>query len=167
VRSAHARVQTLAVDLAPDLLAYFVRRVDTREDAADLLSETLTVLVRRARDIPADDVEARLWTYGVARKVLGTHRRTLRRRGALLERLRGELHVASTSAPPSEAADLINAALQDLDPIDQEIIRLVHWDGFTQAEVARVLERPEGTVRSRYARARARLKDAIAEMAET
>lgn len=163
---SNARVQSLAVDLAAEVLAYFVRRVDTREDAADMLSETLTVLVRRARHIPADDGEARLWTYGVARNVLSTHRRTIRRRSALLERLREELHVTAISAPPNGPADLINAALQDLDPIDQEIIRLVHWEGFSQAEVATVLARPEGTVRSRYARSRVRLKTAITAMAE-
>lgn len=164
--STNVRVQSLAVDLAPQILAYFVRRVSTREDAADLLSETFAVLVRRARHIPADDGEARLWIYGVARNVLSTHRRTIRRRSALVERLREELHLTSSDSPPDEPADLIHAALQDLDPVDQEIIRLVHWEGFSQAEVARLLARPEGTVRSRYARARARLKVAITAMAQ-
>lgn len=46
------RLERLAQDLAPQLLAYFTRRVDPTADAADLLSETLLVMCRRSRDPP-------------------------------------------------------------------------------------------------------------------
>lgn len=43
-------------------------------------------------------------------------------------------------------------------PLDREIIRLIHWEGFSQEDAARIVGKPAGTVRSRYSRARATLR---------
>jgi RNA polymerase sigma-70 factor (ECF subfamily) len=56
-------VSALAVAHAPGLLAYFTRRVQQRDDAADLLGETMLVLWRRVADVPSDEQAARLWLY--------------------------------------------------------------------------------------------------------
>lgn len=153
------RVSALAGLHSSGLLAYFTRRVPQREDAADLLGETLLVLWRRARDVPSDDDAARLWLYGVARKVLATHRRTGTRRHALATRLRTEL-AAHHDQQPAEDPRLttLQQALDELDPQDQEIIKLVHWDGFSLTDAAQIMGKRPGTVRSRYHRARARLR---------
>ncbi|WP_186526353.1 RNA polymerase sigma factor [Leekyejoonella antrihumi] len=155
--AAEDRLQRLATDLAPQLLNYLVRRVDPVEDAADLLSETLLVMCRRTRALPSDDHEARLWAFGVARRVLATHRRGAARRAALVDRLRDDLQNAVDEPATGQEAMLLEA-VGALDPLDQEIIRLIHWDGFSQVEVARILHRRPGTIRSRYARARETLK---------
>ncbi len=153
---ATQRVERLIEDNLPGLLAYFLGRARDPEDAADLLGDTLLVLWRKARVVPVDDVEARMWVYGVARRVTSTQRRSRRRRSALAEQLRSQLHAEAQAAEP--LGHDLGAALQELDPLDREIIRLVHWDGFTQVEAARHLQLPEGTVRSRHHRARRRLR---------
>ncbi len=153
---ASQRVERLIEDNLPDLLAYFLGRVRDADDAADLLGDTLLVLWRKARAVPADEVEARMWLYGVAKRVLSTQRRGRRRRSALTEQLRSQLH-AEAQATEHAGPDL-SAALEELHPLDREIIRLVHWDGFTQVEAAQHLQLPEGTVRSRHHRARQRLR---------
>lgn len=149
------RVEIVIRREAPALLAYFERRSDPH-DAADLLGETLLIAWRRVSALPADDEEARMWLFGVARRVLATSRRSSVRRQALADRLRGEasLHPASSET----ADDQLHAALADLSKLDAEIIRLLHWDGFTLNEIAQHLNRPPGTVRSRYSRARAALR---------
>lgn len=145
---------------APDLLAYFHRRVETPEDAADLLAETLLVIWRRERVVPADGVEARMWMFGIARRVLSSHRRTTRRRSSLHDRLRSQL--ADPVAPlPAEDALEVQDALRRLDPTDQEIIRLTYWEGFSLREAADLLDLAEGTVRSRHHRARRALRKMI------
>lgn len=156
------RVAHLAEALAPDLLRYFVRRIERPEDAADLLSETFLVMARRAAVVPASEEEARMWCFGVARRVLLAYRRRGRRQAELAHRLRDELRRTSAVAPPP---DPVHEALARLDHLDQEIIRLLHWDGFTQAEIAAHLDMPTGTVRSRYTRARARLRVILADLA--
>lgn len=158
------RLQRLAAELAGPLLNYFARRVDPPTDAADLLNETLLVMCRRSGDLPANDEQARMWAFGVARRVLSTHQRGSRRRGALVERLRQHLWVHRADGATPEV-DRLHTALDALDPLDQEIIRLIHWDGFTQVEIAQLLDRPQGTVRSRYARARAALKKELHDTA--
>lgn len=150
---------------ARNVLAFFTRRVQQPEDAADLLANTLLVLWRRVQDIPSDDTQARMWMYGVAARVLSEHRRGTARRTALSDRLRHEL-AESHQAHDLDAGLDVRAALERLDPLDAEIVRLVHWDGFNQAEAAAILGKRPGTVRSRYHRARAELKHLLADAAE-
>ena len=152
-------VRYLVENVAPDLLSYFLRRVDVPEDAADLLGDTLLVIARRPAAVPSDAAEARLWAFGVARKTLATGRRSAHRRSALLERLREE--IALDAGRPDDSHDALHAALTSIDAVDREIIRLVHWDGFSQEEVARILGKPPGTIRSRYTRARAELRRSL------
>ncbi|MBX6384794.1 MAG: RNA polymerase subunit sigma-24 [Microbispora sp.] len=57
-----------------DLLAYVRRRTESPEDAADALAETFATAWRRIGDVPAGP-PARLWLYGVARRVLANGRR--------------------------------------------------------------------------------------------
>ena len=144
---------------APALLAYFGRRVASADDAADLLGDTLVVAWRKAASVPRSETEARMWLYGVARRVLSTHRRTLARRGALEEKVRADATVHTD--PP--LLDHVRALIGDLDPVDREIIGLHYWEGFTLAEVARILGMRPATVRSRHARARASMRDALLE----
>lgn len=150
------RVERLIEANTAALLAFFVRRTTDPADAADLLGDTLLVLWRRARALPAVDAEARLWIFGVARRVLANQRRGQRRQSALQDRLREQIR-ATACEPDTDGMDLA-AALRQLPDLDQEIIRLVHWDGFTQADTARLLDMPEGTVRSRHHRAREQLR---------
>jgi len=147
---------------APALLAYFSRRIERVDDAADLLGDTLLVAWRRIGSIPADEVRARMWLYGVARKTLLAHRRSATRRWALADKLRLEL----ATAPPAVENPLhehVRSLVGDLDEIDREIIGLVYWEGFSLVEAARILGMRSATVRSRHARARARLRDALVD----
>src|SRR5690606_16892409 len=68
-----ARVERAVQEHAPALLSYFARRAVQREDAADLLAETLLVLWRRSRSLPDADDEIRPWMFGIARNVLMHH----------------------------------------------------------------------------------------------
>ncbi len=167
-----ARVTALVERDGEALLAYFARRVQPREDAADLLSETFTVLWRRSRDLPEGDEAGRMWVYGIARNVLSTHRRGQGRRSALVEQLRAELDAAATStlggaaSAPCPDAEYAAQLVRGLPTPDREIVMLLHWDGFTLNEIAQLLDLPAGTVRSRYARARGVLKKQLEAASE-
>lgn len=148
---------------ADGLLAYFERRVGIREDAADLLGETMLQAWRRADALPAEDsVQQRMWLFTVAAYVLANHRRAVGRRSALTERLRRHLGVPTTSADPAEAL-AVRAAVLRLPAPQRELVMLVHWDGFTIVEAATILGVNPSTARGRYAAARAALRDALTE----
>src|SRR5256714_3503213 len=98
------------------ILGYALRRADAA-DAADVVAETFTTAWRRLRDVP-DGEEARLWLYGVARRVLANQRRAERRRLRLAGRLREESRIApSGGAEPSVERD-VRAAFSRLRPQD-------------------------------------------------
>ncbi|QKE01515.1 RNA polymerase sigma factor [Nocardioides marmotae] len=157
-RDVDDRVRALVDANTSPLLAFFLRRVEAPEDAADLLHNALLVVWRRRAATPSDEVEARMWMYGVARKVLLTHHRSLRRRSALHDKLRDELAGESRVETTHPMSLDVRDAISRLERLDQEIIRLTYWDGFTLAQAARHLRMSEGTVRSRHHRARHRLR---------
>jgi RNA polymerase sigma-70 factor (ECF subfamily) len=146
-----------------DLLRYFRRRVPP-EDAGDLLADTMTTAWRRARAMPSDPQAARMWLFTVAHHCLLNHHRGERRRHRLANRLRETLsHLPDQ--PSADAGYEIRDAIDRLDPHLAEIVRLVHWDGFTLQQVADLLELPASTVRNHYQRAKALLREALAVMA--
>ena len=104
-----------------------------------------------------------MWLFGVARKTLLAHRRSGSRRIALADKLRLELAAAPPVIDENPLYEHVRTLVGDLDEIDREIIGLVYWEGFSLAEVAGILSMRPATVRSRHARARAALRDALVE----
>jgi RNA polymerase sigma factor (sigma-70 family) len=147
-------------DAAPDLLAYFERRVQPREDAADLLSEVMIQAWRRVDALPADLERRRMWLFTVARNVLSNHARANRRRSALTERIRQQL--AGTEPTPDQAqVAAIRDAVHRLPDAQRELVMLIHWDGFTIRQASELLGLNPSTARSRYAAAREALQRAL------
>ncbi|GAB3552252.1 sigma-70 family RNA polymerase sigma factor [Arthrobacter tumbae] len=144
------------------LLNYFLRRTAAAEDAADLLGETLLIVWRRESSIPGDENQSRMWLFGIARKVLSGQRRSTNRRSALTNRLITEL-TANDRTVTDDVGEGVREVIGLLDEKDQEIIRLVYWDGFTLTEVAQLLHSRPATIRSRHARARTKLRNAFAQ----
>jgi RNA polymerase sigma factor (sigma-70 family) len=150
---------------ARSLLAYALRRVERREDAADIVSDTMLAAWRRLDDVPAGD-DARPWLFGVARNVLANARRAGERSGRLGAKLREQLDALSLDdhAGDVETAVVVRSALERLSEDDRELLRLVSWEGLTPTQVAVALSVPGETVRRRLHRARSRMRDALREI---
>ena len=143
------------------LLGYALRRCQSPDDAADVVAETFTVAWRRAGDLPPGD-EARLWLYGVARRVLANHRRGERRHAVKTAMLRDELATAPAAAPaaPLEGTPIAEV-FRDLPDGDRELLALVAWEGLGNAEIAVVLGCSRNAVSIRLHRARKRFARAL------
>ena len=143
------------------LLAYARRRTPQLSDAEDVVAETFTVAWRRLDHLPAKPDEHLPWLYAIARRVLANQRRGTDRRVRLFERLRW------VPAPaPSPGLD-VGSALDTLPERDQELLRLIAWEGLTHAEAAIVLGTSPNAVAIRVHRARERLKEAMKGSAST
>ncbi len=161
VDARRRRFEVLYAEHRACVLGYVLRRTDSTHDAADVIAETFLVAWRRLDDAPTG-ASARLWLYGVARRVLANHRRGERRRTQLAERLRGDL--ASRDAPEAPSGRLaeLAAAFGSLADGDREVLALEAWEGLSAEEVAAVLGCSRNAARIRLHRARRRLRAAIA-----
>ncbi len=126
----------------------------------DLIQQTLLTCVQRSASFPID-WEFRTFLFVVARDQLYMHYRKRARRPEFLPH---EVSVADLDPSPStieakRATDrVLLAALRQL-PIElQVLVELHYWEACSGPELARILAVPEGTVRSRLARARSLLR---------
>lgn len=148
---------------------FFRNKVD--DAAEDLTQQTFMGLVQ-SRDRFRGDASFRTYLFMIARKRLYSHLRKNRRRSDPVE-----FHSTSVAdlglVSPSRAVaarqeqQLLLQALRRL-PIEMQVaLELFYWEELTVNEIAEVLETPVGTVKSRLQRARARLDQVIAELAES
>lgn len=152
------RFRRLFVEHYSDVLGYAMRRTD-QADAEDAAAMVFLTVWRRFDELP-DGPAAVLWLYGVARRVVANQQRSQRRRQRLLTRLRlvRPEPVAASNRKDHQVSSMVRDALNRLKPADQEVLRLVTWEGLSYAEVGRVLGCSEGTVAVRVHRARRRME---------
>jgi RNA polymerase sigma-70 factor (ECF subfamily) len=152
------------------LWAVALRTTGNSEDAADALQEAMISAFRRADSFRGDA----LVTTWLHRVVVNASLDRLRRnkvraaqplpddldeyadRGAVLAS-RDEAADPEGQAVLSDRRDAVLAALEQLPPEQKAAIVLVDLEGFPVDEVARMLDCPAGTVKSRCARGRAKL----------
>ncbi|MCH1883359.1 RNA polymerase sigma factor [Agrococcus sp. ARC_14] len=160
--TALPRVDRALEAAAPALLGYFLRRTDDPHDAAALLNETLFTAWRAAGRMPKDEERARMWLFGIARNTLRHHERGQRRRTAAVLELSKVIAAAPRLLADDDAVG-VRDAVASLPTELAELIRLVHWDGFSVEQAAALLRIPASTARSRHARAKALLRAALAD----
>ena len=143
-----------------DVLRYAERRIGT-EDAADALAEVMLTAWRRVDSMPRESEQARMWLFGIARNVVANATRSEHRRWRLAERLRGALASTRVHGHPADHGLEVRDASARLSGEQAELVRLVHWEGFSVADAGAILGIPASTARTRYQRARADLKEAL------
>jgi RNA polymerase sigma factor (sigma-70 family) len=139
----------------PALGRYARHRGLTGPDAEDLVSQTLEIAWRRLDEVPGDDPLP--WLYAVARNLRRNQTRRDRRRRELLARFRSPRPPGDGWDPACLEPGMLRTALASLSDRDQEVLRLVAWDGLSPAELAVALGCSPVAARSRLHRARGRL----------
>lgn len=137
--------------------AYLARRVGGGR-ADDLASSTFTVAFERRSRFRPDATTARPWLLGIATNLMRNERRAEKRALDVVGWLSSEGGGGSTDA--GEAGHL-GHLLAGLDREQRDVLLLYAWEELTYEEIAEALGIPIGTVRSRLARARSRLRNAL------
>ncbi|MCA9149497.1 MAG: sigma-70 family RNA polymerase sigma factor, partial [Planctomycetales bacterium] len=158
-------------------------RVAARVDASDIVQDAIAEAAKR---LPRFPIESELPAYAWLRKLawerlIQVHREHL---GAQKRSVRQEAHsaridpsadylatrfVAEQSSPSGRAVrrelcDRVRKALEELGPIDREVLVLRHLEQLTLREIAATLEISEAAAQSRYRRAVERAHEALADL---
>jgi RNA polymerase sigma factor (sigma-70 family) len=147
----------------PMVLRVCRRALGDRHAADDAFQATFLVLVRRAGAIHRGDSLAS-WLHGVALRVASCSRSAADRRRNH-ERRRGQGISIAVFDPGSEADELGRALHEELGRLPgrfRDVAVFCLLEGCTQEEAAVRLGCPVGTVKSRLATAREKLKDRLA-----
>lgn len=137
---------------------YFAHRLGDAAAAEDLAAETFLRAYRaRARFRPERAGSARAWLFAIATNLLRDEARGRGRQRAALTRLANGTVVAAAEIEFDLPDPALAVALAALRAEEREALLLFAWAELSYEEIAAVTGVAIGTVRSRLARARARL----------
>jgi RNA polymerase sigma-70 factor (ECF subfamily) len=159
-------------------------RLQARVDPSDIIQEAYADVAGRLAEYLADPkLPVFLWLrLVVGERLMKAHRHHL---GAQMRDASREVCLYHGSSPAASSMALaaqllgrttsptqailraerilrLQTALNDLDPVDREIVSLRHFEELSHAEAARVLEIEEPAAAKRYIRAMKRLKTILA-----
>lgn len=160
------------------ILNYLYRRTLSASVAEELTSNTF---LKALRGLPAYrprlGVRFRAWLYRIATNEAGMHWRALRARGVTrvlpddndLPRITfvwPEMEAPETARAKQTQFALVHQALGQLAEIDRTVLTLRYFEGLAHEEIAAILDKPVGTVKSLVHRGLAKLAKAMEETGE-
>jgi RNA polymerase sigma-70 factor (ECF subfamily) len=164
-----AAPKMIGVEYLNALYSYSSFLTRNHAEAEDLVQETYVRAIR-AMDRLRPDSDIKAWLITILRNAWLSHLRKLRNAPAMVA-LEGDNGVVdSVSEPSSDPHDLyvikaeggrVRAAVRELPVELREVILLREFEDLSYREIASVLDCPVGTVMSRLARARGRLRDLL------
>lgn len=151
----------------PSVARFFTNKV--AGDPADLIQETFVACLQ-GRDAIVQPERFRSYIFGIAYNLLRQHYARRHGDGAHVDL--GSTSVADLGAGPQTAMAasaeqrVLLEALRRIPLQFQIVLELFYWEGLPGHELAQVLGVSPHTVRSRLARARAGLREAIEQLAD-
>lgn len=149
---------------------YLARRIGVTL-ADDLTAETFLIAFRRRNKYDMSYIDCLPWLYGIAANLLRGHQRAEVRQYRALARTGADPAYADASddrvLARVTAADDIRAlagVLAELPAGERDVLTLVGQAQLSYPEVARALDIPVGTVRSRLHSARRRIRKAFPDL---
>ena len=140
------------------LFRHASRLLSNREDAKDAVAIAFFELWRKRASVRLVDGSPLPWLLNTASNAARNLERSGRRYRALLARAPVGDH---TAAPRADDESGVLAALKRLPAREQSVVALTVIEGYAERVAAEILGIPVGTVKSRLARAKSKLRDEI------
>jgi len=148
---------------APKLKSYFLRNGFEDGEAEDLSQETLLRVWRCAAQFDPAKCEAWGWIYAIARNLRIDRYRKAMRQAATVSDLAAPASDPEGQIVVADSARRLRGALGCLADDQIAVVRLAYYDDRPHSEIARRLNVPLGTVKSRLRRAAALLRVTLGE----
>jgi RNA polymerase sigma-70 factor (ECF subfamily) len=163
------RADTIGIEYLDGLYSYALVLTRNHAEAEDLAQETYVRAIQAVGRLrPGSNMKG--WLFTILRNVWLNQLRKLRN-GPRMVRIEVDNGVADSVVEPSMdshdlyvskvEAEQVRAAIQELPLEFREIILLREYEELSYQEIASVMDCPVGTVMSRLARARAKLRDLL------
>ncbi|MDQ1128022.1 RNA polymerase sigma factor [Microbacterium sp. SORGH_AS_0888] len=146
------------------LFRHACRLLSEREDAKDAVAIAFFELWRRRSSVRVVDGSPLPWLLVTLANACRNLERSARRYRALLHRTPAAGEVPAPSAGDETG---VMAALAQLPAAERSVVVLVVLEGYAERETAEALGIPAGTVKSRLARAKSRLREEMTAMEES
>lgn len=168
--SAIARADESALGVLYDryhriLFGLILRILNNRAEAEDVLQEVFLQVWQKAADF--DEARGRpfTWLVTLARSRAIDRLRSLGSRHRLATEVAleapDEMADAVDDAIASEQGELVRSALAELPEEQQNVLSLAYFEGFTQSEIAKRLDAPLGTVKTRMRSGMMKMRESL------
>ena len=150
---------------APGLFAYAYQQTTSREDAEDIVLDVFLSVLQNKRFPTFDEKKQQAWLWTITRnKVVDYYCRSTHRQHVSIEWLSESLYEDDRLAPEQlslkrEEYVQLSGAMRALPELQQEILRLRFGHDLKCKEIASVLEKSEGAVRTILLRTLQRLRE--------
>ncbi len=154
---------------ADKLFRFLLLRVGSRPEAEDLVAEAFVRILHRIDTFQGKTVASfSAWIYRVARNLLVDHYRHRAKRETTSLDARYYKLVDTNSEPhkktvESQANKELYDAIANLTPDQQQVVVFKFFEGMSNAEIARILGKTEGAVKSLQHRALSALQRFLAD----
>jgi RNA polymerase sigma-70 factor (ECF subfamily) len=150
--------ESAIVDELPRLRRHARCLLYSRADADDLVQDCIETALRK-KDSLSDPAKLRGWLFAILNNLVLMRHRAHTRRGETLQIEAFADSLAAATAPQDrESARDLTRAMAKLSVEHRQILLLLNVEGYGYQEAADILDIPIGTVMSRLARARNRLR---------
>jgi RNA polymerase sigma-70 factor (ECF subfamily) len=157
-----AAFERLYATLAGELRGYFLANAEGGDGAAQDLVQDTFLEVHRSRHTYLPPLPVRPWVFGIARNVLGRHRRTAWRRSRHEDRHAApDAERLPAAAPPAFESRDLAAALARLPAGRREAWVLHHVHGLSFQQIAERFRIGVGAAKLRSSRAMRALRSAL------
>jgi RNA polymerase sigma-70 factor, ECF subfamily len=166
---------TAGIEHIDGLYGYALTLTRNRTDAEDLVQETYLRAIRALGRL-RDDSNVKGWLFTILRNIWLNELRQRRKAPEILDVEVDERTVNLVDEGAKNPHDVyvgdmeqrhVRAAIQKLPEEAREVILLREWEGLSYQEIATVLDCPVGTVMSRLARARSRLRNLLSSLLQS
>lgn len=152
---------------APRVKSYMLRQGADAATAEELAQETLLAVWRKAALYSDEKGSATTWIFTIARNL-----RIDRLRKEVVWQPLPENNEERPSEDPTpdeevserERAEKVRAMLAELPPDQSEVVNLAFLEGMSHSEIAKRLDLPLGTVKSRMRLAYQKIRDALEDL---
>jgi RNA polymerase sigma-70 factor, ECF subfamily len=159
----HLVIERVVSELYAPVYRFALVLAESETEAADLTQETFLILCRQYKQVREPE-KVRSWLFTTLRRLFF---RTLRKRQSLPEVELNSQHqepAVDPTGPRSVDAGAVLNALSELEEDHRAVLELFYIADFSYKEIASTLRIPMGTVMSRLARAKERLRGTLTEI---